>query len=86
MSAKDLSDHLEDIYGIAVSKGILTAITDKIIHSVKAWQARSLISMYPIVWLDATHNKISEDGVGTNTGRLNQENKHGKAKAIHLLS
>lgn len=62
MSYKDISNHLEDIYGIAVSKGTLTAITDKIIDSVKEWQARPLESIYPIVWLDAIHYKIREDG------------------------
>jgi putative transposase len=62
MSYKDISSHLEDIYGIDVSKGTLTAITDKIIHTVKEWQARPLESIYPIVWLDAIHYKIREDG------------------------
>jgi len=62
MSYKDMSFHLEDIYGISVSKGTLTAITDKIIHTVKEWQARQLESIYPIVWLDAIHYKIREDG------------------------
>ena len=62
MSYKDMSGHLEDIYGITVSKGTLTAITDKIIHTVKEWQARPLESVYPIVWLDAIHYKIREDG------------------------
>jgi len=62
MSYKDISGHLEDIYGITVSKGALTAITDKIIHTVKEWQARPLESVYPIVWLDAIHYKIREDG------------------------
>jgi len=62
MSYKDISSHLDDIYGIEVSKGTLTAITDKIIHTVKEWQARPLESIYPIVWLDAIHYKIREDG------------------------
>ena len=62
MSYKDISNHLEDIYGISVSKGTLTAITDKIIHTVKEWQARPLESIYPILWLDAIHYKIREDG------------------------
>ncbi len=62
MSYKDMSGHLADIYGISVSKGTLTAITDKIIHTVKEWQARPLESVYPIVWLDAIHYKIREDG------------------------
>ena len=44
------------------TKGTLTAITDKIIQTVKQWQARALESIYPIVWLDAIHYKIREDG------------------------
>jgi len=62
MSYKDMSGHLEDIYGISISKGTLTAITDKIIHTVKEWQARPLEAVYPIVWLDAIHYKIRENG------------------------
>jgi putative transposase len=62
MSYKDISGHLEEIYGIAVSKGTLSAITDKIIHTVKEWQARPLESIYPIVWMDAIHYKIRENG------------------------
>jgi putative transposase len=62
MSYKDISAHLEEMYGLEVSTGTLTAITDKIIHTVKEWQARPLESIYPIVWLDAIHYKIREDG------------------------
>jgi putative transposase len=62
MSYKDISGHLEEIYGIAVSKGTLSAVTDKIIHTVKEWQARPLESIYPIVWMDAIHYKIRENG------------------------
>jgi len=62
MSYKDISAHLEEMYGIEVSTGTLTAVTDKIIHTVKEWQARPLESIYPIVWLDAIHYKIRENG------------------------
>jgi transposase-like protein len=62
MSYKDISAHLQDIYGIEVSTGTLSAVTDKIIHTVKEWQARPLESIYPIVWMDAIHYKIREDG------------------------
>lgn len=66
MSYKDISVHLQDIYGLEVSAGTLSAVTDKIIHTVKEWQARPLESIYPIVWLDAIHYKIREDGKVTN--------------------
>jgi putative transposase len=62
MSYKDISAHLEEMYGLEISTGTLSAVTDKIIHTVKEWQARPLESIYPIVWLDAIHYKIREDG------------------------
>jgi transposase-like protein len=62
MSYQDISGHLQEIYGLEVSTGTLSAITDKIIHTVKEWQARPLASIYPIVWLDAIHYKVRENG------------------------
>lgn len=62
MSYQDISAHLQEIYGLEVSTGTLSVITDKIIHTVKEWQARPLESIYPIVWLDAIHYKIRENG------------------------
>lgn len=62
MSYQDISGHLEEMYGFEVSTGTLSAITDKIIQTVKEWQARLLASIYPIVWLDAIHYKVREDG------------------------
>lgn len=62
MGYKDISTHLQEMYGLEVSTGTLSAVTDKIIHRVKEWQGRPLDSTYPIVWLDAIHYKIREDG------------------------
>jgi len=62
MSYSDIATNIEDIYQISISKGTLSAITDKIISKVKEWQARPLEELYPFVWLDAIHYKIKEDG------------------------
>lgn len=62
MSYNDIAAHLEEIYGLEISNGTLSAVTDKIIHTVKEWQARPLENVYPIVWLDAIHYKIKENG------------------------
>ena len=62
MGYKDISLHLQEMYGLEISTGTLSAVTDKIIHTVKEWQARPLDSIYPIVWLDAIHYKIRENG------------------------
>ena len=62
MSYKDMSSHVEDMYGIKVSTATLSAITDKIIAKVKEWQQRPLDSHYPFVWMDAIHYKVRDNG------------------------
>jgi transposase-like protein len=62
MSYADIAGHVEEMYGIGVSTATISAITDKIITEVKAWQARPLDSLYPFMWLDAIHYKIRDKG------------------------
>lgn len=62
MSYNDMTAHLKEIYGLEISNAALSAVTDKIIDTVKEWQARPLENIYPIVWLDAIHYKIKENG------------------------
>ena len=62
MSYQDIRANIEDLYGIAVSNGTLNAITDKLLPELAAWRERDLEAVYPIVWLDAIHYKIKENG------------------------
>jgi len=62
MSLRDISTHLEDLYGLEVSPATISTITDKIIPMIREWQARPLESVYPFVWMDAIHYKTKEDG------------------------
>ena len=61
-SYQDIRGHIEDLYGIRVSNGTLNAITDKLLPELQAWRERDLDAIYPIVWLDAIHYKIKENG------------------------
>jgi len=62
MSYSDIQEHLEDLYGLELSKGKLSAITDQVLPAMQAWRTRSLEAVYPIVWMDCIHYKIREDG------------------------
>lgn len=62
MSYRDMKYHIHDMYGIEVSTGAITSITDQLIPELKEWQQRPLESHYPIVWMDAIHYKIREEG------------------------
>ena len=62
MSYGDIQDHLEDLYGLELSKGKLTSITDQVLPVMTSWRNRTLESVYPIVWMDCIHYKIREGG------------------------
>lgn len=61
-SYQDIRMHIEEMYGIELSNGTLNAVTDKLLPELQAWRERELDALYPIVWLDAIHYKIKENG------------------------
>ena len=61
-SYSQISEHIEEMYGIEFSKATISAVTDKVIPLLKEWQQRPLESIFPFVWLDAIHYKIKENG------------------------
>lgn len=67
LSYEDIQAHLEDLYGLEISTGQLSAITDKILPVVEQWRSRPLEAVYAFVWLDAVHRratpfKVRQDG------------------------
>lgn len=62
MSYRDISRHIQEMYDTEISHTVLSQITDKIIPEIKAWQSRPLEAVYPIIWLDAMHFKVKEEG------------------------
>lgn len=62
MSYNDIQTHVREMYGIEVSDGTINKITDRVIPAIREWQSRPLEAIYAIVWMDAIHFKIREDG------------------------
>ncbi|MEI7513533.1 MAG: IS256 family transposase [bacterium] len=62
MSYSDIQTHLTEMYGLSVSDGTINSITDRVIPAIREWQSRPLERLYAIVWMDAIHFKIREDG------------------------
>lgn len=62
MSYRDITGHIREMYDTDISHDVLSEITDKVIPEIKAWQGRPLEGVYPIVWLDAIHYKVREEG------------------------
>lgn len=61
-SVEDVRRLLLQIYGVSISSGKISEITDKVLPEIEQWRNRSLESFYPIVYLDAIHFKIRQDG------------------------
>lgn len=62
MSVRDITSHLKALYGVDISAGTISNITDKINDEAKEWYSRMLERFYPVVFLDAVHFKVREDG------------------------
>lgn len=62
MTVRDIQGHLHEMYGVDISAGLISEVTDSIQEEVKAWQDRPLEALYPIVYLDALMVKMRQDG------------------------
>lgn len=63
MTVREIQSHLQEIYGTEVSSSLISSVTDAVADEVKAWQARPLEPIYPIVYLDCIHVKVREGAV-----------------------
>lgn len=63
MTTTQISDMVEDIYGFEVSEGMVSDITDKLLPKIEEWQNRPLSSIYPVVFIDAIHFSVRDDGI-----------------------
>jgi len=61
-SVDDVKHQLRQLYGLEVSSGVISSVTDHIWPEIVDWQQRQLSPCYPIVYLDAIHYKIREEG------------------------
>lgn len=71
MSTREITGHLQDMYGIDVSPDLISTVTDAVLEEVAAWQQRPLDAIYPLVFFDALRVKIRDEGLVRN-------------KAIHI--
>ena len=62
MTVREIQSHLEEMYGAEVSPTLISSVTDAVMDEIKAWQARPLDAVYPIVYLDCIHAKVRDSG------------------------
>src|SRR3954464_11400642 len=60
MTVRDIQHHLARTIGTELSHETISKITDSVLEEVKAWQARPLEEIYPIIYLDAMVVKVRD--------------------------
>ena len=60
MTVRDIRHHLARTIGTDLSPETISNITDAVLEEVKAWQARPLEEIYPIIYLDALVVKVRD--------------------------
>jgi transposase-like protein len=61
-SVNDVQNQLRELYGVEVSSGVISSVTERIMPEITQWQQRPLDPCYPVVFLDAIHYKVREEG------------------------
>ena len=61
MSTRDISNHIEGLYGTELSASTISNITDEAMVTGKEWFNRTLDPVYPIVFMDSVHFKVREE-------------------------
>lgn len=61
MPTRDISNHIEGMYGTNLSATTISNITDEAMIEGKEWFNRNLDPVYPIVFLDAVHFKVKQE-------------------------
>lgn len=62
MTVRDIQAQLQEMYGVEVSPGLISEVTDAVLDEMKAWQSRPLENMYPVLYLDALMVKMRHEG------------------------
>jgi putative transposase len=62
LTTREIEGHLLEIYGVEVSPGLVSQVTEAVCADVVAWQNRPLEEVYPIVYFDALWGKVRENG------------------------
>ena len=63
MTTRQISETIEDIYGFETSESFISDVTDKILPQIEDWQNRPLDEVYPILYIDAIHYYVRDNGV-----------------------
>jgi transposase-like protein len=61
-SVEDVRRLLSKMYGVDISSGKISQITDQVLPQIQEWRTRRLRPFYTILYLDAVHFKVRHEG------------------------
>jgi putative transposase len=62
LTQAQISEHIQEIYGVELSVELISNITDAVAADVTAWRTRPLSAVYPIVYLDGLRVHVRING------------------------
>ena len=66
MTTREIRAQVEELYGVTVSRELISKVTDEIHEELREWRSRPLEAVYPLVYFDALRVKVREEGVVQN--------------------
>jgi putative transposase len=66
MTTRDIRAHLGEVYGVNVSPGLISNVTDVVQDEIVMWQTRPLDAFYAILYIDALVVKVRDGGAVEN--------------------
>ncbi|HAH25757.1 MAG TPA: IS256 family transposase [Prolixibacteraceae bacterium] len=66
MTCSDISSQVKEIYGVDVSEGTVSNITNRLVEHIREWQNRPLDMVYFILWMDGIVIRVRQNGKYTN--------------------
>lgn len=61
-SYQDISNFIEQMYGVKYSTSLISNVTDRVWSEVDLWRKRPLNTCYALIYLDAIHYKVRDNG------------------------
>ena len=62
LTVSDIEEQIAEIYGVKLSKGAISGITDKVLTYLQEWQSRPLAPVYFVAWIDGIVFKVRHQG------------------------
>ena len=62
MTVSDITEQINEIYGVKLSSGSISNITDSVLEHLRDWQSRPLETVYFVAWIDGIVFKVRHNG------------------------